>query len=151
MLLIRRLKVSDLPALERIEAESCKKLPGRSGWLSGFRKLLERTVSDEPEGLMIAELDGRVVGSAIARLRGKHPVSGLLYGHIFHLAAAPEAKDQGVSARLLRECEAYLRSRGCEAVHLSVPADDTREAELYRRSGYRVSAWELEKSWSKPD
>jgi ribosomal protein S18 acetylase RimI-like enzyme len=146
-LLVRRLKIADLPALEQIEAAHLKRFPGRAGWLAGFGKLVERSLSEEPEGIMIAEQDGKVAGSAIARQRGIHPVSGLTFGHIFHLSVAqgPEAKP--VAQRLLRECEAYLRSRGCEVVHLSLPADDPSAAELFKTSGYNVAAWELRRSF----
>lgn len=144
-LLVRRLKVMDLPALEGIEAGHVQRFPGRAGWLAGFRRLVERTLSDEPEGLLIADLDGRVVGWAIARQRGTHPISGLTCGHIFHISCLPEVREHGVTSRLLREAEAYLRSRGCEVVQLSLPSDDTADAEALRKSGYRVAGWELER------
>lgn len=145
MLIVRRLKVSDLPALEQLEAERWQSVSGRAGWLAGFQKLFERTVAEEPEGLMVAERNGQVVGAAIARTRGRHPLSGLVDGQIFHLSVAPGERRRGVTERLLRECEAYLRSRGCEVAHLSLPADATGDAELLLKSGYRVAAWELER------
>lgn len=147
MLIVRRPKVSDLPALEQIEAQHLKRFPARGGWLAGFAKLVERTLSEEPEGLMVADLDGQVAGCAIARQRGVHPVSGLTYGHIFHVSVAPALQKRGIGLRLLREAEAYLRSRGCEVIHLTVPADNPDAAELFQRSGYRVAAFELERSF----
>ncbi len=149
-LLVRRLKVSDLPTLEKIESEHLKRWAGRKGWMATFRRAVERTLDDEPEGMMIADLDGEVVGCAIARQRGEHPMSGLKFGHIFHISVAPEHQEQGIGLRLLKECEAYLRSRGCEVVHLSLPSDDPSAAELFKKSGYKHVAWELERHFTAP-
>ncbi len=143
--MVRRLKVLDLPVLEQIEAKYVKRFPWRVGWVANFGTLMERSVSEEPEGVMIAELDGEVVGSAIVRQRGVHPISGLTYGHILHLSVTPERLGQGIRDRLLRECEAYLRSRSCQSVQLSLPSDDSEDAQLFKQSGYRIAGWELER------
>ena len=83
MMLVRRLKVSDLPRLEEIEAELAKDFPSRPGWKLTFRKLVEQVLEEEPEGLLIAEKNGVVAGWAAVRQRGTHPMSGLKDGHIF--------------------------------------------------------------------
>lgn len=145
MILVRRLKVSDLPALEAIETKLMQRQPRRQGWLVGFRKMVERTLAEEPEGLLIADVDDKVVGSAIARQQGKHPMSGLRYGHIYNISVDPDAKAAGVGVRLLRECEAYLRSRGCASVQLSLPVDAVDQAEMFKNAGYTVASWELER------
>jgi ribosomal protein S18 acetylase RimI-like enzyme len=144
---VRRLKVLDLPRLEQIEGELQADYPSRPGWMRSFRRLVELTLSQEPEGLLIAEVDDVVAGWAAVRQRGVHPMSGLQYGHIFHLSVARAYRSQGIGDRLLRESEAYLRSRGCESIHLSMPVDDPTTAEMFKRAGYRLSAWELERSF----
>lgn len=146
-LTVRRLQILDLPALERTEAERAKRFPGRGGALAGFRKQIEQALSHEPEGLMIADLDGQIVGLAIARQRGAHPVSGQKHGRVEHLSVALGPEAQTVNTRLLKEAEAYLRSRGCAAIYLSLPADDAGDAQLLKDSGYRVVAWELAKTF----
>jgi ribosomal protein S18 acetylase RimI-like enzyme len=144
---VRRLKVLDLPRLEEIETELLADYPSRPGWLRSFRRLVELTLSQEPEGLLIAEADGKVAGWTAVRQRGVHPMSGMKYGHIFHLSVARAFRLQGIGERLLREAEAYLRSRGCESIHLSMPVDDPATAEMFQRAGYKLFAWELERSF----
>ena len=144
---VRRLRVPDLPRLEQIESELLKDYPSRPGWMRSFRKLVEQTLSEEPEGLLLAEVDGQVQGWAAVRQRGIDPMSGLRYGHIFHLSVARQARRQGIGERLLKEAEAYLRSRGCESVHLSMPVDDPATADVFKRAGYRLLAWELERTF----
>jgi ribosomal protein S18 acetylase RimI-like enzyme len=144
-LIVRRLRITDFPALEQIEEARVARAPRSAGWQDAFRMLLERSLSEEPEGLLIADRDGAVIGSAIARQRGAHPSTGVPYGHIEHLSVAATPDSASVSLRLLRECEAYLRSRGCELLVLSLPADDAAAAELFTTNGYRVTVWQLER------
>ncbi|MFZ5469673.1 MAG: GNAT family N-acetyltransferase [Myxococcota bacterium] len=146
-LLVRRPKVLDLPAIEQLEAANLKRYPSRAGWLDSVRALVERTLAEEPEGMMIADLDGKVAGLAIARMRGQHPLSGRSYGQVVHLSVHPQHRSAGVGERLLRECEAYLRSRGCEDVLLRLPVDQTEDAELFKKTGYQVAAWELQRTF----
>ena len=145
-LLVRRLKVTDLPTLDGIETAQAA-LISNPAWLLGSRKLMERTLSEEPEGLLIADQDGEVVGWAAARQRGTHPISGLRYGHIFNISVHPKHAKKGIGSRLLRECEAYLRSRGCESIKVSMPADENAAAQMFKRGGYKLLAWELERTF----
>ena len=104
-LVVRRVRVADVPVLEALEAEACKRFPARRGWLETYRRLVEATLRDEPEGLLVADFDGRTIGGAIVRQRGLHPVSGATYGHLEALTVAPGWFDQGVHERLLKEAE----------------------------------------------
>ncbi|HZH03958.1 MAG TPA: GNAT family N-acetyltransferase [Myxococcaceae bacterium] len=142
-LFVRRLKVQDFPLLDALEAAVEAQSPERAGWLRRCRKLLEVTVSEEPEGLLVAELDGRIAGWAAARQRGTDPMTGETYGHILHVSVAPDGGWPLVGARLFREAEAYLRSRGCRSVHASIPADVPEASSLLKRAGYRVAGFEL--------
>jgi ribosomal protein S18 acetylase RimI-like enzyme len=144
--LVRKLKVSDLPRLEQIEADELTRTP-RAGWLATFRRMVEAALEHEPSGLLIAEDARKVVGWAYARQRGPHPVSGVPYGHIFHVSVAHSHRRKGTGQRLFRECEAYLRSRGCKSVHLSMRAGDQRPVDWLERFGYQVAAWELEREF----
>ena len=46
--LVRKLKVMDLPRLEAIEAAQVSSYPSRPRWLQSFRRLVELTLRDEP-------------------------------------------------------------------------------------------------------
>ena len=54
-------------------------------------------------------------------------------------------RGQAVDTRLLREAEAYLRSRGCRSICLTMPADAGDDADVYKAAGYQVLSWELER------
>ena len=146
-LIVRRLKVMDLPVIETLEQESSKKHPLRAGWMEHFRKLMEVATSEEPEGVLVAEYDGRVIGAAVVKTLESHPFTGVKYGELQAVTVAPGWKGQGIDARLVREAEAYLKSRGCETLVTRLPADTSAEdSQLYKGAGYKVVGWELERS-----
>ncbi len=145
-LIVRRVKLQDIPVLEQYEADKLKRFPARAGWLEAYRRIIEKSLSEEPEGILVAEYEGRPIGCAVVRAREQHPVTGLKYGQLMTLTVANGWKGQSVDTRLLRECEAYLRSRGCESVALTLPADAGEDADLFKTAGYRVVGWELERT-----
>ncbi len=147
MLLIRRLNVMDLPASDQIELARQQEWAHLPAWPQSYRRLVERTLEEEPQGLFIAELDGQVVGWAAVRQRGIHPLSGKPQGHLVHLAVGSPHRKKGVGARLLLEAEAYLRSHGCDVVQVELPAEDPAAAERLKKKGYRVSSVQLTRTF----
>jgi ribosomal protein S18 acetylase RimI-like enzyme len=144
-LLVRRLKVSDLPRLEDIEYAQLDLFPDRPGWVAHFRGMVERILGEEPEGVLIAERDGQVVGWVAARSGGQHPTRRVPFGEVMHLSVLPAEQRTGVGRRLLRESEAYLRSRGCERIRLWVPKESEKALKLFEKQGYEVTGFELER------
>jgi ribosomal protein S18 acetylase RimI-like enzyme len=146
-LIVRRLKVMDIPALETLEKESVDRHPGRVGWLDTYRRFVERSLAEEPEGFLVAELNEKVIGGAIARLRGPHPLTGQKHGQLLSLTASPAYARYNVGQRLLVEAQAYLKSRGCKSVTIWIPTDSgANEVDLFKNSGFNVVSWELERS-----
>jgi ribosomal protein S18 acetylase RimI-like enzyme len=145
-LIVRRVKVQDISTLEQFEADVVKRFPSRTGWLEAYRRVIENSLSEEPEGILVAEYEGRPIGAAVVRAREHHPVTGVKYGQLLTLTVAQGWRGQGIDTRLLREAEAYLRSRGCESIALTLPADAGDDADLYKGAGYRVLGWELERT-----
>ncbi len=145
-LVVRRVKVQDLPVLETLEAETVHHFPSRKRWLETFRALLEASLSEEPEGLLVADFEGRAIGAAIARVKGAHPLTGVEYGVLEVLTVAPAWRAHGVRERLLKEAEAYFKSRSCELMVTTLRADAGADGELYKSNGFTVASWELERA-----
>jgi|APLak6261679142_1056127.scaffolds.fasta_scaffold00080_34 GNAT superfamily N-acetyltransferase len=145
-LVVRRVKVQDLSLLESLELETVRSYPTRTRWMETFRSLLERSLTEEPEGLLVADFDGRAIGVAIARVRGTHPVTGEEHGRLEALTVAPAWRAHGIRERLLKEAEAYLKSRGCRLMVTTLRADAAAEGELFKANEFKVAAWELERS-----
>ncbi len=145
-LVVRRVKIADLPVLESLELETLKRFPSRTKWLETFRRFIETALSEEPEGLLVADYDGRAVGLAVARQRGPHPLTGATLGRLEVLSIAPGWRTQGIGERLLKESEAYLKSRGCTVMAVSLAADAAGDGDLFKANQFKVAAWELERT-----
>ena len=145
-LLVRRLRVMDIPVLENLERESVERHPGRTGWLDTYRRHIERSLTEEPEGFLVAELNNAVVGGAICRQRGPHALTGHKHGQLLALTASPAYARYNVASRLLLESSVYLKSRGCKSMTVSCPVDtDPKELDVFKGAGFAVVSWELER------
>lgn len=145
-LVVRRVKVQDLAVLESLEGESARSFPARPRWMETYRGLMEKALTEEPEGLLVADYDGRAIGAAIVRVRGVHPMTGDEHGVLEALTVAPAWRAHGVRERLLKEAEAYLKSRGCKVMITTLRSDAGAEGELFKTSGFKVAGWQLERS-----
>ena len=102
---------------------------GRSDTLAEIGKKLER----DPDLFLVAELDGRIIGSVIGGFDGRR-------GIIYHLAVASTFRGQGVGSRLMDEVESRLRAKGCLKCYLLVTIDNSE-----------VEGYYLQRGWQKMD
>jgi L-phenylalanine/L-methionine N-acetyltransferase len=107
-------------------------LPSEDMW----RKRLETMSEPERDDLqLVAELDGRVVGSA-----GLHPVPKLRRRHVAMLgiSVAAEAQGLGVGRALMQTmCDYADRWAQILRIELTVFTDNARAIALYQRFGFR--------------
>ena len=92
----------------------------------GVADLLAR----DPDSLLLAENDGRIVGTLIATWDGWR-------GHLHRLAVDPEARRRGIAGALLAEGERRLRSLGARKIQAVVLADNTTGRAFWDAVGYR--------------
>lgn len=80
--------------------------------------------------LLVAEHNGRVVGTVIAAWDGWR-------GNLYRLAVAPEHRRQGIARQLVAGGEAHLRVRGARRLSALVARDDPAALALWTGAGYR--------------
>ncbi len=94
-------------------------------------RMIDRALAVRPESLLVAELDGALVGAVIAGWDG-------VRGWIYHLAVSPAQRRWGIATRLMREAEATLRALGCPKINLQVRAANQGVVAFYRALGYQL-------------
>lgn len=94
--------------------------------LPGVRGLIAR----DPEALLLAERDGRLVGTVIAGFDGWRC-------HLYRLAVAPEQRRQGVATALLAAAERRFTELGGRRADAMVLHDNELAHHAWRRRGYR--------------
>ena len=99
----------------------------RSDEPAEIRKKLER----DPDLFLVAERDGAVIGAVMGGFDGRR-------GLIYHLAVAPEARQQGTGEALMAELESRLKAKGCLKSYLLVTRDNADVLAFYRARGWDV-------------
>lgn len=116
---VREIRPEDVAAADAV-------LVGAFGPPGSYAAELRRYVALDPHGWLLAELDGRAVGTAGALCYGP-------FAHIGLVAVRPDAQRRGVGAALMERLLAGLEARGCASAVL-----DATEAGagLYARFGF---------------
>jgi ribosomal protein S18 acetylase RimI-like enzyme len=91
---------------------------------------IEKKLSRDPDLFLVAEAEGKIIGSVIGGFDGRR-------GLIYHLAVTSAFRGMGIGSRLMDELESRLRAKGCLKCYLLVTSDNP-EAEVY----YRHRGWQ---------
>ncbi|WP_405020822.1 GNAT family N-acetyltransferase [Kitasatospora sp. NBC_00070] len=104
---------------------------------AGVARLIER----DPEALIVAELDGLVVGTVIAGWDGWR-------ASLYRLAVLPSHRRQGISKALLAAAEDRFVALGGRRGDAMVLEDNRRAHHAWAAAGYeREDRW---RRWTKP-
>ena len=90
-----------------------------------FARLVERS----PDGVLVAEDDGRIVGTVIAVWDGWR-------GAIARLAVLPSHRRTGIGRALVEAGEESLRAKGVRRVNVLVYEEDVGAGDLWTSHGY---------------
>jgi GNAT superfamily N-acetyltransferase len=100
--------------------------------------LLKRLIATPHLGAAwVAEAEGRLAGYLIAVMVLSLEHGGLM-GEIDEFFVLPEARAQGVGARLLEAAEAALAARGCVRLQLQLATGNAIGRDFYEHRGYRA-------------
>jgi ribosomal protein S18 acetylase RimI-like enzyme len=93
------------------------------------RKDIARKLSVQREWFLVAEDDGRVVGSVMAGYDGHR-------GWVNYLAVDPSQQRSGLGRELMAEAERLLGDAGCPKINLQVRGTNEAALGFYERIGY---------------
>jgi ribosomal protein S18 acetylase RimI-like enzyme len=124
---IRSFRETDRPQLVQLWSAEFADDPPRNA----PARMIDGALAVRPESLLVAEIDGALVGAVIAGFDG-------VRGWIYHLAVAPAHRRRGIATRLMRGAEAALRARGCSKINLQVRPTNESVVAFYRALGYQV-------------
>jgi len=94
--------------------------------------LLSRLYFTNPEGFLVAEVDGKVVGYLIGTLRWGAS------GHIMAVGIYPEYRKKGVGTALMVQILDILRMRGARNARLEVRKSNTMAQLFYQKLGFKL-------------
>mgnify|MGYP001031050181 CR=1 FL=1 len=85
----------------------------------------------DPEGFLVAECEGRVVGYAIGQLRSGR-------GLVISLAVDPRYRGGGVGESILKELLEHFQRKHVKSVELQVDVHNSYAIKLYEKMGFQV-------------
>ncbi|MCL5116507.1 MAG: GNAT family N-acetyltransferase [Firmicutes bacterium] len=93
-------------------------------------------------GIFILEDDGKAAGFVWVAVR--MDLQGA-YGSIDQVYLKPEYRRHGYGALLMQAAEEFIRKQGLKTARLYVTRDNGDAVNLYRRMGYDVTRYEMER------
>jgi ribosomal-protein-alanine N-acetyltransferase len=119
---IRQGDLSDLKAVLEVERSSFTRPYGE--------EVFHYFLSHYPDGLLVAEEDGRIVGYILYMVDGCEAC-------IISLAVHPRWRRRGIGGRLLNEALARIKPLNPERIVLQVGTENQAALHLYRSRGFR--------------
>jgi ribosomal protein S18 acetylase RimI-like enzyme len=92
-------------------------------------RVLRTLVERDPDALLVAELDGRIVGVLVAGWDGWR-------GNVYRLAVFPEERRRGIGRQLVEAGHERLRALGARRISAIVADDGPEAAALWHALGY---------------
>ena len=123
--LIRTARGEEFPQLLALWCEA-RGTPGKTDDPAGLRALIER----DRGSLLVAELNGRIVGSLIAAWDGWR-------GNMYRLTVHPSCRRRGIARRLVEVGEKRLRSIGARRISALVWEEDEPAMRTWLSAGYK--------------
>ncbi|GGF52763.1 N-acetyltransferase [Marmoricola endophyticus] len=134
---LRPANISDAPALVELWARAGENRARPTDRDDLVVRLLER----DPDAVILAEVDGRLVGTVVAVWDGWR-------AHLYRLAVDPDLRGQGIARRLLDAAEERLRALGAERIDAMVLDDNEAGRALWSAAGFAPQPdWSR---WVKP-
>ena len=145
-MLIRKCKETDLSSIKEIfkefvqlhvEIDPCFKKIDQHDEI--FARYILNTLKNDKTVVLVAELDGVVVGYGVGQIQDRPPIyEKCLCGHIDNIAVLAEFRRSGIGGRLFQEIKCWFQSQGIERIELYVAIKNEESINFWRKMGFEA-------------
>lgn len=122
---IRAAQAADIPPVLALWQEARSVPASTPDTSAGLHALIDHM----PDSLLVADLEGEIVGTVIAAWDGWR-------GNVYRLAVRRDCRRLGIGLRLVAAGEARLREKGAQRVTALVATEELGAAALWGAAGY---------------
>ena len=126
-MVIRNYDDEDFPQVEELLKKSGIYWPAYDR-----REILKKKIDNDPESIIVAEENGKVVGTIFF-------VYDPWSSYILHLAVDAEHRNKGIGTRLFQTAEQRLKARGKKIVAGFIKEENESVLDYCKKRGYYVS------------
>ena len=90
---------------------------------------IEKKLLRDPDLFLIAEIDGKMVGTVLGGFDGRR-------GMVYHLAVSGQYRRQGIGELLMNQLEHRLKAKGCIRCYLLVTVENAEAISFYEKRGW---------------
>jgi len=109
-----------------------------TGWQWRKKSQIENDIAANPDGILVYEEDGRVLGYITTRVDMRTRI-----GWIPNMAVHPARQGRGIGKQLLQAALAYLRQRGMEYARIETLEQNTVGLRFYPSMGFKEVARQI--------
>jgi GNAT superfamily N-acetyltransferase len=104
-----------------------------------------RIISDTITDCLLAEVDGVIAGSLIARIKRESSLRPVRVAELESMFVRPEYRSQGVGAALVAEFFGWARKQRAERTAVTAFAGNDRAVQFYARLGFEPKSLTFER------
>ena len=103
-------------------------------------EMVEEMMSDalkaQPDGVFVAEIDGKVVGFTIVMYR-----DWLNIAYLDYIQVKTNQIDKGIGHRLMEKCINWAREKDARIIYTETGKNNERAIKFYQRHGFKITGY----------
>lgn len=132
-IVVRNYRSDDLKKVEEILFEYPSPT-GRTWSGDMIKEMLSDALGEQPDGVLVAETGGKVVGFAIVMYRDWFSIAYLDY-----IQVKTEWINKGISHNLVEKCMNWAREKGARIIYTETGKNNARAIKFYQKHGFQIT------------
>lgn len=132
-IVVRNYRTEDLESIKEILSE----YPSPTGrvWSENMvEEMISDALDEQPDGVFIAMISGKVVGFAIVMYRDWFNIAYLDY-----IQVKTDQINQGIGRRLIEKCVNWAKEKSARIIYTETGRNNERAIIFYQRHGFKIT------------
>ena len=134
-IVVRNFSSKDLKAVQEILFRYSSPT-GRIWSEDMVKEMMNNASTEQPDGVFVAEIGGKVVGFAIVVYREWFGIAYLDY-----IQTKAEWTKKGIGHRLIQKCVSWAREKGARIIYTETGRNNDRAIKFYQKHDFRITGY----------